>query len=1530
MALRLPPNFKNDIQGNSVALIPLVRIGNYYPPADDNFIFLSTNAYTDAGDIYYKPLLLNVPSLKESTDLEKRNYKISSVNIDITNLPYDGVRFSELIDENSLINKECRIWWASPSASNAYPYDDIATYPTLDDDAAMLIYFGTIRRYEHDDEKVRLVLEDRSQSALHKHLPDQPADAGQGNIPDKYKNSKIPIVYGHVDRSPVVPHYSPTEEVSTDEGEIVNVLEYRLKADTQNVDFLSNEETISIGNQSHITSSLFFYENDSYHNVHRTNVGIGNTVGVENFRYGNTDIVLDVDTADYPDVGTGLVNDFSEGLLRVHAVRRFNDIEGIIATQPVQSNDDLTVDITGAYLGRMYGAINLQGSGSNQDYTHCYLKCYLEPITVPDNLEVDPETGVVIKPTTWLFKHITHYNFRTANDISPSNDTNIPSTTNTYSGSLIPASYTHWGAWNTADYIDFNPNENIAGDGSVNNLYPNSYNNISGENWEEDWGYNPNIDTLNWWLTLTTHDHIKIGIPRHRFIYSGLSDEEIDAQWGTWGVDTTVHDAFIVQEYRVMGITDKDFYANVTGRLGEPTAPQIIEHIVENELNPDIDITLPDYEFYTDWKYAFTVDKKINSKKLIEEIAAASPYLPRFNNMGELKFDVIPYGGGSTIVPSDNRTIHGTDVIDFSFSRTPIEDVYTKVGFEWNWDYALGGFTKNLKDTWFDADFITIEDITGANEGVTAAYDFGYYGLKGEDGLPTHKELIIDDDRGKYIRDPLTAGRFACWMLSWHCNQHLKMKVKLPLKYMHLEIGDLIDFSEILGGVAPYGIDYCDPSQYNNVNGQGISRNFMIFKTNKTLEYCEIECIHMHHLYDGGTPSGSDDCAEGFDECGICGGNGTACAEECSAPNYCENEEGDCEPYPLVNWENNSDYFWLNSPYIQSPLVGEVIQACDCEEYVELCPDGDCSMPSFENYPIVDCNGICGLHVPSDYEFWAEWLLYGDDDPHWDRVFSTLGYGVDGLGTDECGNCGHMVYENGEMVYIGGKTFGVGQQPGDLDCCESGLILTDTCGCQEGDFPGEAECNCCGENTESICGSGENCSGQYHNSHWKNVTSIHEHWHLDMLGWTNPDAYEMFGLSNNYGYPGVITETNCLEEPNACSNVYLDGEAKIGLSQEGSNNIDYFPWRGNGQANTDTMTHFFFDPSVNGVTNTCNSPSSFSPEELSETCWRDPNFSFIEGGGYSFAIGARDFHIRFKPGTWNPDHHNPMEDIYKVEYKIVYIRDTFGAQNIFDLPQTDPASGFQYLCGHVECGARDQSANMEHPHSEGTHGTSYLSGDIPWGATEGSGYGEHLAVDKWYTIEGEDLVWGEEGNGNQILKLWEDVGCGYDDDGYNAWLNCMDGEGDSKLGVGLIAFFPQVFENFFYYGQSGGVEFPGYYDHHFRIVVKFHSHGDYSFIPDDFTSPNFPLAENFGTDNVYINTYDYRVRFMGEPSSMGDVNGDGEWNVLDVVLLANCIMGSNCPDLPDAAAGDMNGDGGWNVLDIVALVNCILANNCGL
>ncbi len=50
------------------------------------------------------------------------------------------------------------------------------------------------------------------------------------------------------------------------------------------------------------------------------------------------------------------------------------------------------------------------------------------------------------------------------------------------------------------------------------------------------------------------------------------------------------------------------------------------------------------------------------------------------------------------------------------------------------------------------------------------------------------------------------------------------------------------------------------------------------------------------------------------------------------------------------------------------------------------------------------------------------------------------------------------------------------------------------------------------------------------------------------------------------------------------------------------------------------------------------------------------------------------------------------------------------------------------------------------------------------------------------------------------------------------------------------------------------------------------------------------------------------------------MNNDGAYNILDIVLLVNCVLGDNC----EVCAGDVNQDAILNVLDVVQLVNLIL------
>ena len=58
----------------------------------------------------------------------------------------------------------------------------------------------------------------------------------------------------------------------------------------------------------------------------------------------------------------------------------------------------------------------------------------------------------------------------------------------------------------------------------------------------------------------------------------------------------------------------------------------------------------------------------------------------------------------------------------------------------------------------------------------------------------------------------------------------------------------------------------------------------------------------------------------------------------------------------------------------------------------------------------------------------------------------------------------------------------------------------------------------------------------------------------------------------------------------------------------------------------------------------------------------------------------------------------------------------------------------------------------------------------------------------------------------------------------------------------------------------------------------------------------------------------------------GDVNNDGQINVLDIVLLVGFILGNDNPSEGEYSSSDLNNDGNLNVLDVVSLVGIILDN----
>ena len=180
--MQLPAVFEQDIQSKVINITTRVVIGEDAP------IYLSTHSFTFEGQ-QYKPLLLDIPSMKESVDYEDRNFKTSNVTLKISNYKYSDGRFSDILKSNPLINQKCEIYWNSQRANSSAD--------------TLRIFKGYVRRVSHTDSQVSIQLEDLTEKHLHKTIPlNRTSKSLDRN--DKYRDIPIPIAFGVLPQAPAV------------------------------------------------------------------------------------------------------------------------------------------------------------------------------------------------------------------------------------------------------------------------------------------------------------------------------------------------------------------------------------------------------------------------------------------------------------------------------------------------------------------------------------------------------------------------------------------------------------------------------------------------------------------------------------------------------------------------------------------------------------------------------------------------------------------------------------------------------------------------------------------------------------------------------------------------------------------------------------------------------------------------------------------------------------------------------------------------------------------------------------------------------------------------------------------------------------------------------------------------------------------------------------------------------------------------------------------------------------------------------
>ena len=177
--IELPQKFKTDTEGKETFLVPLVVI--------DNQIYLSTNKINLENS--YEPLLKSVGNIRQSIDIYDKKFKTSSVTMQFYNYDYNNTTLSVRLFNPSVLNKKLDIYYKSQSAES------------LND--CLKVYSGYVKDVQENIDFLTITVEDRTEVSLKNELPIRKTSLSE-DLPEDKRDVLIPIVYGVVDRCPLI------------------------------------------------------------------------------------------------------------------------------------------------------------------------------------------------------------------------------------------------------------------------------------------------------------------------------------------------------------------------------------------------------------------------------------------------------------------------------------------------------------------------------------------------------------------------------------------------------------------------------------------------------------------------------------------------------------------------------------------------------------------------------------------------------------------------------------------------------------------------------------------------------------------------------------------------------------------------------------------------------------------------------------------------------------------------------------------------------------------------------------------------------------------------------------------------------------------------------------------------------------------------------------------------------------------------------------------------------------------------------
>ena len=816
------------------------------------------------------PFLKSFPSIKESINIETKKYSISSVKLSIFNKKvHTNTMFSDLLDTESFrINQDVEIrYFANNKVGTGDSY---------------LAYIGKIKYTTHDQNTVTIELEDISQQLLSTKIPKMytPTD---DLILEKSRNIPYPMIYGTVPKSPIV--YLSNRDGFNDSYTTNSAFYMDNPSSTLKSNNFSKIFRINNGNNVYFSSKIFVGQDGQYMDISRYSIN-GSSYPFSNneppSNIDNDNFIISSPNSSFINLNSLSYSEQDEVVGYTNSYQS-NDVKnkilrGLLKRRPInldffshKGSDLDNYNSSWAILNDNVDAITVESDDLVYQDNN-YLKNVNEEL--PDIINNSKTIALCSRNGTDLSsrQNITYITYDPL-----VNDAESHAFKMTYNDSVFdfPCETFLIGAMRLKNI------EGVEGELTVNRVYLTlSLKNAlePTENYDYDegdvvrlgnepslWDESLEISSIlqkgksfiflknnqstiwnsdgqsNWydyngedndqssslsnnWSNVNSFNEVGVISPRLNSVRSIENNPQFT------GFDFFKMNGFkIFQNAIIRNFWDKEYYADINGRINSyiseySPSTKIIYDIISTELQVDsLDALSNISNFDTTKKFAFTQNKSIDTKKLIEELSSFSNIFPIFKN-NKLSFINIEESYESN---QYNHIIQSEDIFSYSFSRTDVREIFSSLKFNYYYDFSNENYTKSIT--------INAETILNGDRN-DQGYSNNFYNT-------SNLEKTLDC---RFIYDDATAESVAKYILLNNCNPHNTIQLTLPLSYINIELGDIVKFDKLINDLKIYGEDY---TQFiYPINGQQKYNLFLVESVEKRQKNIKLKLYQLHNL----------------------------------------------------------------------------------------------------------------------------------------------------------------------------------------------------------------------------------------------------------------------------------------------------------------------------------------------------------------------------------------------------------------------------------------------------------------------------------------------------------------------------------------------------------------------------------------------------------------------------------------------------------------------------------------------------------